>query len=84
MPANAAGTWKLPQGELTLEQKYQVVSGTLKSGGNSTAVTDGKLNGEQIAFKVGSTEYSGKVSGDSMEGVAKVGGKEVKFQATRA
>jgi hypothetical protein len=84
VPANAEGTWKLPQGELTLEQKFQVVSGSLKSAGNSAAVTDGKLNGEQIAFKVGGTEYSGKVSGDTIEGVAKTGDKEEKFQATRA
>jgi hypothetical protein len=84
VPANAEGTWKLPQGELTLEQKFQVVSGSLKSAGNSAAVTDGKLNGEQIAFKVGGTEYSGKVVGDTIEGVAKTGDKEEKFQATRA
>lgn len=84
VPANAAGTWKLPQGELMLEQKFQVVSGNLKSGGNSAALTDGKLNGEQIAFKAGSTAYSGKVSGDTIEGVARTGDKEEKFQATRA
>lgn len=84
VPANAAGTWKLPQGELTLEQKFQVVSGNLKSGGNSTAVTEGRLNGEQIVFKAGGTEYSGRIAGDTMEGVAKTGGKEEKFQATRA
>ncbi len=84
VPANVEGTWKLPQGDLTLEQKYQVVSGNLKTGGNSGAVTDGKLDGEQIAFKVGGTQYSGKVSGDTIEGVARTGDKEEKFQATRA
>jgi precorrin-6B methylase 2 len=83
VPADVAGTWKLPQGELTLDQKYQVVSGTLKTAGNSAKV-DGKLTGEQIAFKVGNTQYSGKVSGDTIEGVARTGEKEEKFQATRA
>lgn len=83
VPANAAGTWKLPQGELTLEQKFQMVSGTLKNGSKSAAVSEGRLNGEQIVFKAGDTEFSGRISGDSMEGVARTGGKEEKFQATR-
>ncbi len=84
VPANVQGTWKLAQGDLTLEQKYQEVSGNLKSGANAAAVTDGKLNGEQIVFKIGGTEYAGKVVGDTIEGVAKTGDKEEKFQATRA
>jgi len=82
VPANVQGTWKLPQGELTLEQKYQVLSGNLK-GGNAGAVT-GRMNGEEIAFKVGNTQYSGKVAGDIIEGVARTGEKEEKFSATRA
>jgi SAM-dependent methyltransferase len=83
VPANAAGTWALPQGELTLEQKYQDVSGALKSGGNSSAVSDGRLDGERIVFRIGDTDYSGTVSGDAIEGVAKTGGKEEKFRAAR-
>jgi precorrin-6B methylase 2 len=79
VPANAAGTWKLPQGELVLEQKYQMLSGSLKG-----AAVAGRMNGEQIAFKVGEAEYAGKVVGDRMEGVVRTGGKEEKFQATRA
>jgi SAM-dependent methyltransferase len=82
VPADVAGTWKLPQGELVLEQKYQVLSGNLK-GGNAGAVS-GRLKGDEIAFKVGDTQYSGKVAGDSIAGVAKTGEKEEKFQATRA
>jgi len=82
VPANVQGTWKLPQGELTLEQKYQVLSGNLK-GGDAGAVT-GRMNGEEIAFKVGNTQYSGKVAGDIIEGVARTGEKEEKFSATRA
>src|SRR5918996_72513 len=32
VPAKANGTWKLPNGELTLKQTFQMISGTLKSG----------------------------------------------------
>jgi hypothetical protein len=79
VPAKTEGTWKLPQGELTLKQTFQMVSGTLKSGDNATPV-NGKLNGDQITFSANGTQYSGRVSGNSMEGSA--GGS--KWSATRA
>ena len=31
VPARVAGTWRLPDGELVLEQQFQVVSGTLRN-----------------------------------------------------
>jgi len=69
VPAKVEGTWKLSQGELTLKQTFQNISGTLKNGASETAVS-GKLNGEQISFNAGGTQYSGKVSGNSIEGSA--------------
>ncbi|HUQ77239.1 MAG TPA: class I SAM-dependent methyltransferase, partial [Burkholderiales bacterium] len=30
VPARVAGTWQVPQGEVTLKQEYQMLSGTLK------------------------------------------------------
>jgi precorrin-6B methylase 2 len=68
VPAKVAGTWKLPQGELTLEQKYQMVTGTLKTGSNSAQISDGKMSGDQISFKVNGTQYTGKVNGNTMDG----------------
>ncbi len=68
VPANAAGSWRMPQGELTLEQKYQTLSGTLSAGGNDTPITDGRLHGDRITFTAGSRTYAGRVSGDAMRG----------------
>ncbi len=68
VPAKVAGTWKLPQGELTLEQKYQMLTGSLKSGTSTTQITDGKMTGDQISFKANGVEYKGKVDGNAMEG----------------
>ncbi len=48
VPAKVEGTWKTPQGELTLEQKYQDLTGTLKNGNVIAPVTDGKLAGNEI------------------------------------
>ncbi len=53
VPAKVEGTWQLPDGELTLKQTYQMVSGTLKPGNNTIPITNGKLKGDQISFNAG-------------------------------
>src|ERR1700756_2412371 len=68
VPAKVEGTWKLPQGELTLKQTYQMISGTLKSGANSTPITNGKLTGDQISSTAGGTQYTGHVIGNTIDG----------------
>ena len=35
VPAKVGGTWNLSQGELTLKQTFQMISGTLRSGNNT-------------------------------------------------
>ena len=79
VPAKVGGVWTTSQGELTLKQTFQMISGTLKNGNAATQVS-GKLNGDQITFTAGNVQYSGRVSGNSMEGTA--GGN--KWSATRA
>ena len=57
----------MPQGATeAAKQEFQMVSGALTNGA-STAVS-GKLRGEVITFTAGTTEYTGKVNGESMEG----------------
>jgi hypothetical protein len=70
VPAKVQGTWKLPQGELTLTQKYQMVSGTL-TGNGTPAEVKGRLRGAQITMTAGAVEYTGRVNGDSMTGTFK-------------
>jgi SAM-dependent methyltransferase len=68
VPAQVAGTWKLPQGDLVLSQRFQILSGTLTSGGKSVPITNGKLRGDQITFTAAGTDYAGRVVGDRIEG----------------
>jgi len=82
VPAKVEGTWRLPQGELSLQQKYQEVSGTLKVKNVITRVTNGKLRGDHIAFTLGGTRYEGQVNGREMQGTTTAGGKKGKWQAT--
>jgi len=79
VPAKVDGSWKLPQGELTIKQTFQMISGTLKNG-NASSQISGKLNGDQISFSAGGTQYTGRVNGNTME--VSSGGN--KLNATKA
>lgn len=83
VPAKVEGAWRLPQGELTLKQTFQVVSGTLKSGSNTRPITNGRLDGDRISFSAGGTQYTGRVSGKAMEGTVKSGASNGTWSATR-
>ncbi len=83
VPAKVEGTWKLPQGELTIKQKFQMISGTLKAGTNTTQIKNGKLNGDQITLTIGDDQYTGRVNGNTMQGTLKTGGKTANWSATR-
>ena len=79
VPAKVDGTWKVGAGELTLKQNFQVITGTLKNGNVIAPLTNAKLNGDTITFSAGGTQYSGKVSGDKIEGMSGT----AKFEATK-
>ena len=83
VPAKVEGTWNLPQGEVTLTQTFQAFSGTFKSGSKSFSILDGKLVGDQIRFSVGDTLYSGRVSGDTMQGTFTTGVRSAPWNAIR-
>jgi SAM-dependent methyltransferase len=82
VPAQVDGAWRTPQGELRLEQKYQTLSGTLKTKNGTTKISDGKLRGDRIAFTAGKTRYEGQVSGSTIQGTTS-GGAQAPWTATR-
>ena len=75
VPAKVGGTWRLPQGELTLTQKYQMITGTL----GATQIT-GRLRGAEITFAGGGATYTGRVNGNTIQGTVGGGGA---FTATK-
>lgn len=81
VPAKVEGTWKLGQGELVLQQQFQKLTGTLRTGGAPVPITAAKMNGEEISFSAGSAQYSGRVNGNSMQGKTLAGES---WSATRA
>ena len=89
VPAKVAGVWTWPKAELTLSQGHQKIAGSLKLDGQSLPLANAKLSGNKISFAVGDSpaalrEYSGRVSGNSIQGTVKIPkGPEVKWTAVR-
>ena len=53
VPAQVAGTWRLGEGDLTLKQSFQMLTGTLSSGGKTRRSRRAGCNGDEISFAVG-------------------------------
>lgn len=83
VPACVGGTWELPEGELVLEQQFQVVTGTLRTSAGTVAIEEGRLRGVRLAFRAGGTDYTGLVRGDVITGTAAAGARASGWRATR-
>ena len=71
VPAKIAGTWHSAQGEFTFRQNFQTFEGTLKYGTSTVQVTNGRILGDRLSFNAGNSEYSGRVSGNRIDGIAR-------------
>jgi SAM-dependent methyltransferase len=83
IPANATGTWTWRSQDgrrtvfmLKMEQRYQVIRGTLTQGDHPLTLTDAKLTGDRISFRIEqdvngvktTREFSGAVEGNAIHG----------------
>jgi len=90
VPAKVAGTWAWQANnqnyEVTLTQKYQELSGTVTVGGKPARLAGAKITGDQITFSIddGGTarEFTGRVNGAAIDGMAKANGSQSKWTAT--
>jgi hypothetical protein len=82
IPAKVEGKWRLPEGELDIAQRFQIISGSLTSGEKNIAV-NGRLNGNKISFKAGEAEYTGQINGDTISGTVQANGASTKWSASR-
>ncbi len=96
VPAKVTGPWhwQLSVGgkpqtyEITLEQKYQMISGTARVGGRSVKLQDARLRGDQISFSFSAEVngsplkhgFSGRVTGNTIEGAASLAGSRSQGQ----
>ncbi|HEX7054677.1 MAG TPA: class I SAM-dependent methyltransferase [Burkholderiales bacterium] len=66
VPAQVAGTYKTPHGELTLKQHFQMLSGTLRSGGKTVPV-EGKVHGTEVHLNAGGKQFHGRLKGKQLD-----------------
>ena len=66
VPAQVAGSYKVPQGELKLTQRFQMLTGTLTADGRTVPV-EGRVRGEDISITAGGKEYRGRMNGKALE-----------------
>jgi precorrin-6B methylase 2 len=64
VPAKVDGLWSMPKGDLKLTQQFQKVTGTM----GTQQISEGKLRGDELTFKAGTTTYTGKVEGNTIRG----------------
>jgi precorrin-6B methylase 2 len=84
VPARVQGTWRLADGDLTLTQEFQTLSGTLAAKGTNAPISDARLRGETIQFSVGTIRYTGRVTDNRITGIATaVDGTTREWTATR-
>jgi hypothetical protein len=83
VPAKVHGTWRLPDGQIAFDQKFQMVTGTVQNGSGSAQIENGRLRGEEITFSAGGNQYTGKVNGDTIQGRVTGSAGERAFTATR-
>lgn len=83
VPAKVEGAWRLAAGELTIEQSFQMISGTLREGGKATVIK-GRVSGHRISFRAGDAEYRGRVSADGIKGTVRAPSGAGDWSATRS
>ena len=66
VPARVAGSHRIPQGELTLNQEFQMLTGTLRTEGKTFAL-EGRVRGEDVTFNAGGRKYIGRMNGKRLE-----------------
>lgn len=70
VPANIAGAWRIPGGEVRFTQQMQYLSGTVVYPGGRHEPAQGQVKGDHVRFSAGLNTYSGRVKGDEITGEA--------------
>jgi len=80
VPAKVQGNWRIQSGsdawDLALEQRYQMLEGSVKFGAINAGLRETRLQGDRISFAFVDNagvkrEFTGRVNGNAMEGTVK-------------
>ena len=73
----------MADGEITLTQSFQMLSGTIKAGGKLFDINAGRIRGNDITISGGGYTFTGKAEGNRIEGTVTINGKTDKWTASR-
>jgi precorrin-6B methylase 2 len=68
IPAKVEGAWQLGKYEISLKQNFQMLTGNYINAQKVTPITEGRLSGNEITFRIDGDLYVGKVDGTLMIG----------------
>ncbi|HOP00388.1 MAG TPA: class I SAM-dependent methyltransferase [Bacteroidales bacterium] len=84
VPAKVEGSWQIGADKLSLTQEYQMIYGSYITGDQIVQITDGRLSGNDITFRVNGNLYTGKIEGSAMTGELYQGSVKKSWNATRS
>lgn len=70
VPAKVDGLWRGAGASLSLDQDFQMVTGTVTTGGKAQTIESGRLLGDRFTFRAGGVAYDGRVEGNRITGSA--------------
>ncbi len=84
VPAQVAGRWRGADGELVLDQSFQLVSGTLTDGPDGWPIVDGRMQGTELELVAGGAAYRARLTGDELVGTVTRGDVVGPWHVTRS
>ncbi len=66
VPQKVAGTYRVKQGEVTLKQEFQMLTGSMSKDGATRPLT-GRVRGTEIEITAGDKKYRGRLSGGKLD-----------------
>jgi len=63
VPAKIEGIWKLGEDELNIRQEFQMFYGTFKHDNQTSNISEGRVNGDTINFRIDGSAYTGHMTG---------------------
>ena len=67
VPAQVAGNYKVTWGDVALTQRFQILSGTLRTAEGTVSAIEGRVRGHEVTLTAGGKRYSGRVTGNQLE-----------------
>ena len=83
VPAKVAGTWTMGTGSITLTQEYQMLQGSVTTGGATHPIAKGRLRGDELTLTAGALNFKGTVTGSTIDGTITTPTGEIPWKATR-